>query len=148
LGLSDRVLARGGYFTTAMERAGGAMALISVVDDDASVRSATVDLLSSLGFACAAYASAEEYLGSGRVADTSCLILDVNMPGLNGLGLQARLGQLGHSTPIVFITAYPEDRTRNQAIRAGAICYLPKPYNDAELMECIRSALARGVAPC
>jgi FixJ family two-component response regulator len=125
------------------------MDLISIVDDDASVRSATVDLLNSFGFACEVYSSAEEYLGSERIANTSCLILDVNMPGLDGLELQSQLKELGYSTPVIFITVLPEERTRKQATQAGAICYLPKPYSDAELIGCIRSALARGeIEPC
>ena len=98
---------------------------IFVVDDDESVRAATVDLLSSLGFRCAAYASAEEYLGSQHAAKTSCLALDVNMPGMDGLELQNRLKELDYSIPVIFITAFPEEGKREQAIRAGAICYLP-----------------------
>jgi FixJ family two-component response regulator len=117
------------------------MNVISVVDDDASVRSATVDLLNSHGFACEAYASAEEYLGSKRIADTSCLILDVSMPGLNGLELQRQLAQGERSIPVIFITAFPDERTRAQATSGGALCYLPKPYSDEELLNCIRRAL-------
>ena len=119
------------------------MDLISVVDDDASVRLATVDLLNSVGLACEAHASAEQFLGSTRAADTQCLILDINMPGLNGLELQRRLVQSGSTVPIIFITAYPEERTRAEAFRAGALGYLPKPYSDEELLDCIRQALAR-----
>jgi FixJ family two-component response regulator len=119
------------------------MDLIAIVDDDVSVRSSTIDLLDSLGFACEAYRSAEQYLSSKQLANTSCLILDVHMPGLNGLGLQQRLRELGYSTPIVFITAFPEAATSEQAIRSGAVCYLAKPYSDDELVDCIRSALAR-----
>jgi FixJ family two-component response regulator len=117
------------------------MDLISVVDDDASVRLATIDLLNSVGFASEAHASAEEFLCSTRAADTRCLILDINMPGMNGLELQRRLAQFGNTLPIVFITAYPEERTRAEAFRAGALCYLPKPYDDDELLDCIRQAL-------
>ncbi|HLN09264.1 MAG TPA: response regulator [Xanthobacteraceae bacterium] len=119
------------------------MNVISVVDDDASVRSATVDLLNSLGFACEAYGSAEEYLGSTRRAVTVCLVLDINMPGVNGLELQGRLAQSGITVPVIFITAFPEERTRAQAFRAGAVCYLAKPYSDEELLDCIHQALAR-----
>jgi FixJ family two-component response regulator len=119
------------------------MDMISIVDDDASVRSATVDLLDSLGFACEAYRSAEEYLGSATAADTRCLILDIHMPGLNGLELQRRLAQSGSTVPIIFITAFPEERSRAEAFRAGALCYLPKPYSDEELLDCVRQALAR-----
>lgn len=119
------------------------MDLISVVDDDASIRLATIDLLNSVGFACEAHASAEEFLSSTRAADTRCLILDINMPGMDGLELQRRLMRSGSTLPIIFITAYPEEHTRAEAFRAGALCYLPKPYNDEELLDCIRQALAR-----
>jgi FixJ family two-component response regulator len=98
---------------------------IFVVDDDESVRAATVDLLSSLGFNCAAYASAEEYLGSRHAAKTSCLVLDVNMPGIDGLQLQNRLKELDYSIPVIFITAFPEEGKREQAIRAGQSVICP-----------------------
>jgi len=119
------------------------MDMISIVDDDASVRSATIDLLNSVGFACDAYGSADEYLGSPRASATRCLILDINMPGRNGLELQQLLVRSGAVVPIIFITAYPEERTRAEAFRAGALCYLPKPYDEEELLDCIRQALAR-----
>ena len=118
------------------------MDLISIVDDDQSVRAATADLLTSAGFRCEAYASAEEYLASGRLADTSCLILDVNMPEMSGPQLRTRLEVLGYSTPVIFVTAFPEERARLQATDAGAVCCLAKPYSEAELFACVRSALA------
>jgi FixJ family two-component response regulator len=111
--------------------------LILVVDDDASVRSATVDLLASSGFVC------EAYLQSESSHLTSCLILDVRMAGLNGLELQRLLTDQGRIVPIIFITSFPNERNRQQAIDGGAICYLPKPYNDEELLDCIRLALER-----
>lgn len=117
--------------------------MISVVDDDASVLSATIDLLDSAGLACEAFPSAEAYLASGHAPSTACLILDVSMPGLTGVELQRRLLQSGHSIPTIFITAFPEERTRAQAERHGAICYLCKPYRDEELLACIRLALER-----
>ena len=115
--------------------------LISVVDDDESVRSATADLLNSVGFACEAFPSAEAYLASANLARTSCLILDIRMPGLSGLELQTRLAGGGHSIPIIFITSFPDEKMRQQAVDAGAICYLSKPYSDDELLGCIRRAL-------
>ena len=118
--------------------------MISVVDDDASVRRATIDLLSSAGFDCEAFASGDQYLQSGRVADTSCLILDITMPGMTGLDLQRHLTGSGYNIPTIFITGYPEDATRRQAFRGGAICYLPKPYGDEELLGCIGRALGKG----
>lgn len=119
------------------------MPMISVVDDDASVLSATVDLLDSAGLACEAFPSAEAYLASGRMTGTACLIVDVSMPGVNGVELQRRLIQAGHSIPTIFITAFPDERTRAQAQSRGAICYLCKPYRDEELLSCIRLALDR-----
>ena len=115
--------------------------LISVVDDDASVRSATVDLLASVGFVCEAFASADAYLQSDAANRTACLILDVRMPGLNGLELQRLLTDQGRAVPIIFITSYPNERVHRRAIRAGAICYLSKPYSEEELLGCIRLAL-------
>jgi FixJ family two-component response regulator len=117
--------------------------LISVVDDDESVRSATVDLLASLGFVCEAFTSAEAYLQSDATNRTSCLILDVRMPGLNGLKLQQILTDQGRRIPIIFITAFPSGRVHRRAMKAGAICYLPKPYRVEELLDCIRLALDR-----
>jgi len=117
------------------------MNVISVVDDDPFVRSATVDLLNSFGFICEAYASAEEYLGSERIEDTSCLILDVKMPGLSGLELQEQLIETGRRVPIIFITSFPEERTRTKAIGAGAFGFLPKPYSEEQLLSCIHRAL-------
>ena len=117
------------------------MQVISVVDDDPSVRSATVDLLDSAGLACQAFASAEAYLASGWVPRTSCLILDVSMPGLSGIELQHKLVQSGRSIPVIFITAFPKERIRAQAVGSRAICCLLKPYSEHELLDCIRMAL-------
>ena len=114
--------------------------MIAVVDDDESVRLATVDLLLSLGFACEAFESAEAYLKSDARNRMSCLILDVGMPGLGGLELQQLLTDQGRPVPIIFITSFPSGRVRRQAIKGGAICYLPKPYSDDELLRCIRLA--------
>ena len=114
---------------------------IAVVDDDASVRSATVDLLASVGFACKAFEGAEDYLRSAVANRTACLILDVRMPGLNGLELQRLMADQGRAVPIIFITSYPNERVRRRAIRAGAICYLSKPYSEEDLLGCIRLAL-------
>jgi FixJ family two-component response regulator len=117
------------------------MDFISLVDDDQSVRLATVDLLESAGLACEAFDSAEAYLQSEKAKLTSCLILDVSMPGMNGLELQQRLVGAGISIPIVFITAFPTEESRARAVRAGAVAFLTKPYADEELLGCIREAL-------
>jgi FixJ family two-component response regulator len=115
--------------------------VISVVDDDASVRVATLDLLNAAGFDCEAFESGEDYFRSGQTERTTCLILDLNMQGMSGLDVQHHVVQSGHGIPIIFITAFPETRTRAQALRAGAICYLTKPYSDDELLACLERAL-------
>jgi FixJ family two-component response regulator len=105
--------------------------VISIVDDDASVRTATARLLRSLGFSADSFASAQEFLASPRLSDTSCLIADVQMPGMSGVELQQCLIARGHGTPMVFITAFPEEQIRQQAMNAGAVGFLSKPFDDA-----------------
>jgi FixJ family two-component response regulator len=115
--------------------------MISIVDDDQAVRAATRGLVRSLGYNASTFASAEEFLGSERLHDTSCLITDLHMPGLNGIELQQRLIAQGHHLPIVFITAFPEESLRTRALEAGAICFLSKPYSDEKLIDCLDKAL-------
>lgn len=115
--------------------------LISIIDDDESVREATKGLIRSLGYVAATFASAEDYLRSDHVADTSCLITDIQMPGMSGVELQDRLIADGYRTPIIFITAFPEARTRARVLRAGACGFLSKPFNDESLIECLEMAL-------
>ncbi|WP_433996503.1 response regulator transcription factor [Bradyrhizobium diazoefficiens] len=112
------------------------------MDDDASVRTATARLLRSLGFSAHAFASAQEFLSSPRLLETSCLIADVEMPGMSGLELQEYLIANGHNTPMIFITAFPEDRIRERAMEAGAIDFLSKPFDEPRLLECVERALA------
>src|SRR5712675_217610 len=97
--------------------------VIMIVDDDTSMRRAARRLIKSFGFAVETFASAEDFLTSGRLPQTACLVLDVQMPGLNGLELQSRLISEGHQVPIVFITAFNDDNARDQALRAGAVGY-------------------------
>jgi FixJ family two-component response regulator len=97
--------------------------------------------MKSYGFAVETFASAEEFLGSDRLDKTSCLILDVHMPGMNGLELQQRLVASGSVIPIIFITAFADDSARSQALKAGAVGYLAKPFDDKELLNCINAAL-------
>ena len=111
------------------------MAIISVVDDDEPLRSATIDLLDSAGYPCEAFGSADAWLASASAAETACLILDIRMPGMTGLELQQRLTSMGGATPIIFVTAYPDERTRLQAMNSGALCFLPKPFDDEELLD-------------
>ena len=115
--------------------------MISIVDDDESVREATKGLVRSLGYEATAFASAEEYLRSEKVRNTSCLITDVQMPGMTGLDLQDHLIARGHQTPVVFITAYPEPQTRERALKAGAVGFLKKPFDDEQLIACLSDAL-------
>ena len=115
--------------------------LISLVDDDESVRRTTTLLIESFGFHAATFESAESFLKSGQVHDTSCLIVDVQMPGMNGLDLQRHLATAGYEIPIIFITAYDNKESRKQALQAGAIAFLGKPFNDQLLLQAIRAAL-------
>ena len=114
---------------------------ISIVDDDESVRDAAVNLFRSMGLPAAAYCSAEEFLASGMLERTSCLVLDVHMPGMGGLDLQSHLESIGRHIPIVFVTAFTEDATRAKAMAAGAIGFLAKPFREGDLLDGIRSAL-------
>ena len=114
--------------------------MITIVDDDESVRESTKALVRSLGYDARAFASAEEFLDS-NLDDTSCLILDVQMKGLSGVELQERLIAQGRRTPIIFVTAFPDERTRDQALDAGAIGFLSKPFSDEKLTKCLNSAL-------
>ena len=115
--------------------------LISVVDDDASVRKTTKLLIESFGYRAVVFESAETFLKSGQLNDTSCLVVDVQMPGMNGLQLQSHLASEGCSTPIIFISAYGNKEFRGQAMEAGAVAFLDKPFGDKQLLKCIRSAL-------
>ena len=115
--------------------------MISIVDDDESVREATDALVRSLGYAAATFASAEEFLDFDRVHATSCLIADVQMPGLSGIDLQHRLLAQGVQVPIIFVTAFPDERTRKRALDAGAIDFLSKPWSDEQLISCLDMAL-------
>jgi len=117
--------------------------LVSVVDDDLSVREATTSLLESHGYMTASFASAEEFLGSDRLQDTCCLVTDVKMPGVSGVDLQRRLISAGHRIPTIFMTAYPEEHLRLAALDGGALGFLSKPLNEAHLMSCLVGALEK-----
>ena len=120
--------------------------LISIVDDDGFVRESTRLLIRSLGYAAEAFVSAEEYLRSNRAADTACLISDIHMPGMNGADLQDRLIADGHRTPIIFVTAFPDESIRARVLKAGACGFLTKPFSDESLIECLDRALVDGRA--
>jgi FixJ family two-component response regulator len=116
-------------------------ALIVIVDDDEPIRRTTTFLIESFGFRAAAFESAERFLTSGQLHETSCLIADVQMPGMNGLQLQRKLAATGRAIPIIFITAYDDRKTRERAIQGGAAAFLAKPFNDEQLLQTIRTAL-------
>lgn len=111
--------------------------IISIVDDDDWARSGLGDLISSLGYRTRTFASADEFVASGSVDDSSCLITDLHMPGLNGLDLQDRLRQDGYRIPIIIVTAYPEEHHRAQAFAGGAAYFLTKPLDEAALVACL-----------
>jgi FixJ family two-component response regulator len=113
--------------------------IISIIDDDYIVRDALADLLQSLGYEVTTFKSAEDFLDSGSLAESSCLITDLHMPGLNGLELQSRLIAQGHATPVIFVTAFPEERFRKRAISAGAIGFLR--FTEEALIHCVERAL-------
>jgi FixJ family two-component response regulator len=115
--------------------------VISIIDDDESVRQATARLVRSLGYRADVFASAEEYLQSGRVRESSCLIADLHMPGMSGADLQDRLRAEGHRIPIVFMTAYFEEKTRARVLQAGAFGFLRKPFDNATLIKHLETAL-------
>jgi FixJ family two-component response regulator len=116
---------------------------ISIVDDDASVRAATDNLLSSHGYLVRTFASAEEFLQSPSLHDCTCVIADVQMPGMSGLELLTYMRAQGYLTPVIFITAFPEESVRASALKAGAICFLAKPFAAPALIDCLETALHR-----
>jgi FixJ family two-component response regulator len=115
--------------------------LISVVDDDEGIRRTTALLIESFGFRAAAFESAESFLKSAELHDTSCLLVDIQMPGMNGLQLQRELAVAGCGIPVIFISAYLNTNVRQQAMQAGAVAFLNKPFTDVQLHQTIRSAL-------
>jgi FixJ family two-component response regulator len=117
--------------------------IVMIVDDDESVRRAARRLIRSYGYAVETFVSADDFLASGRLSETACLVLDVQMPGLNGLELQSRLVAEGHQVSIIFITAFDDENARAQALKAGALSYLVKPFEEADLLNSINLALQR-----
>lgn len=112
---------------------------VSIVDDDESVREGMVSLMQSHGYLAQAFESAESFLGSA--CHTDCLIADMHMPGMTGLELVGRLATSGHSVPAILITARHDEGVRARALEAGVFCYLTKPFNENDLLRCIRSAV-------
>jgi FixJ family two-component response regulator len=115
---------------------------IAVVDDDESVREAATNLFRSVGFAAESFPSAEAFLSSNHLDHTSCLVLDVQMPGMGGLKLQSHLAAIGRSIPIVFVSAFPDQGVRARALSSGAICFLTKPVEERDLLDGLKFALS------
>jgi FixJ family two-component response regulator len=117
------------------------LSTISVIDDDASVRAATNNLLSSHGYLIDTFGSAEEFLQSARLKDSSCVIADVQMSAMSGLELLSHMRAQGYAVPFIFITAFPEESVRARALKAGAIGFLAKPFAAPTLIKCLGTAL-------
>jgi FixJ family two-component response regulator len=116
-------------------------ACVAVVDDDVSVRAAVLGVLQSAGFRATSFLSAEEFLASDQSLQPVCLISDVQLPGMSGLELQERLIGRGRSLRVIFISAFGDNNTRTRAMKAGAIAFLDKPFNDDALIDLVRSAV-------
>jgi FixJ family two-component response regulator len=116
---------------------------VAIVDDDGSMRSALQGLMKAVGLSSRAFESAEDFLRSGHQQETACLIADIRMPGMSGLELQARLNAEHCRIPTIFITAHGDEQMRLQALRAGAVEFLPKPFDDEVLVESVCAALDR-----
>jgi FixJ family two-component response regulator len=115
--------------------------LISIVDDDDALRNSLDDLIRSIGFRTLGFPSAEAFLSSDQACDTACLILDVRMPGMNGLDLQRQMVAANWRIPIIFITSHADDGARARALEAGAVAFLYKPFREEELLTAIDAAL-------
>jgi FixJ family two-component response regulator len=119
------------------------LSMISVIDDDASVRAATDNLLCSHGYLVRTFASAEEFLQSPHLHDCACVVADVQMPGMSGLDLLTYMRAQGYVAPVIFITAFPEESVRASALKGGATCFLAKPFAAPALIGCVETALHR-----
>jgi FixJ family two-component response regulator len=117
------------------------LSVISVIDDDASVRAATDNLLSSHGYLVHTFASAEDFLQSTHLNHSSCVVADVQMPGMSGLDLLTHMRAQGYNVPLIFITAFPEESVRDRALKAGAVGFLAKPFAAPALINCVETAL-------
>jgi FixJ family two-component response regulator len=116
---------------------------VAIIDDDESVRVTTDSLVRSLGYITHTFASAEEFLDSSGLDDLSCVIADVQMPGMSGVELQAHLRTQGYRVPFIFFTAFPDEKIRARALRGGAICYLTKPFEGESLVQGLQVALKK-----
>ena len=117
------------------------VSLISIVDDDALALDGIAALVESLGYNVVTFTSAEHFLGSDVIAETTCLITDMQMPGLSGLELQEALQSQGHQTPVIVITGYPNEKHQTRALANGAVGYLSKPFDEQTLIDCLTVAI-------
>lgn len=121
--------------------------MITIIDDDESVRLATESLIRSMGYSARGFASAEDFLGWPDRGASACVITDVQMPGMSGVELQCRLRAEGDHVPLIFMTAFPEERIRRQVDAAGAFGFLAKPFDGSAMVDCITRALAARTRP-
>ena len=117
--------------------------MISIIDDDVCSRAAIEGLVRSLGYAAVTFTSAEDFLGSNHVNDTCCLITDVHLPGLSGVELHRRLLDNGFAAPTIFVSGLADETTRRDALAAGAVAFLSKPFGQKSLIDCLKTALMR-----
>jgi FixJ family two-component response regulator len=127
--------------TSVKDKSGNQRPLLSVVDDDESIRESLPDLIKEFGFAARAFSSAEDFLSSGSVGETSCLILDIAMPGMSGPELYEELKRRGEKIPVIFITGQKDEAIRARVFKQGAAGFLIKPFSDAALLAAIKTAL-------
>ena len=113
--------------------------LIAIVDDDEFFRASMEELMESHAYSVEAFASAADFLASRRLDEIACLIADLHMPAMTGLELHARMIQAGRTIPTILVTAYPDETTHMRALKDGVVCYLSKPFNDNDLMDCVRN---------
>lgn len=113
--------------------------IVSIIDDDLSVRESLKMLFESADFDAEVFASAEDFLSTGNLGESACLVLDVQLPGISGIELQNKLRSDGNNITVIFITAHPEERTRQQAMRAGATGFFSKPFNGNDLLSAVRT---------
>src|SRR5215510_8665099 len=150
----SRVLLRGGSWERrhgGFERAarGNVMKtqLVSVVEDDQFFRDSMGRLMRSMGYTVEAFPSAADFLASPRLAETACLIADVHMPAMTGIELYRHLIDAGHAIPTILVTGHPIEADRARAINDGVVCYLRKPVDEQDLLQCLRTAFTAGGAP-
>ena len=121
--------------------------LVAIVEDDDFVRASMRRLMRSLGYPVEAFPSAADFLASRRLDETACLIADIQMPGMTGVELYARLIAAGHKIPTILVTAYPDEARRARALKDGIACYLLKPFDDNDLVDCVRKAVEGSKPP-